>query len=85
MLPHQERSIHTHLSCITVVRFGWTPNESLETHVKLVRDKLRNGAKILADIKNEYAARGQAEPADEEVANYEPPHEDDPYVYLQQL
>lgn len=61
-----------------VVRFGWAPNESLDTHVKLVRDKLRKGAKVLADIKNEYATHIQTGPVDEEVANYEPPHEDDP-------
>jgi ribosomal protein S27AE len=59
-----------------VIRFGWTPDENLDTHVKLVRAKLKRGGKVLADIKAEY--NGNAERTDTEIAKYEPPQDNDP-------
>ncbi|KAG8738539.1 hypothetical protein FRC10_006743 [Ceratobasidium sp. 414] len=61
------------------IRFGWTPDENLETHVKQVRDKLKNGAKVLAGIKNEYSQKTGLEQTDTQISQYGPPEDDDPF------
>ncbi|KAG9079933.1 hypothetical protein FRC06_007300 [Ceratobasidium sp. 370] len=61
------------------IRFGWTPDENLETHVRQVRDKLKNGAKILAGIKNEYSQKADLEQVDTQISQYDPPEDGDPF------
>ncbi|KAG9126570.1 hypothetical protein FRC07_002943 [Ceratobasidium sp. 392] len=61
------------------IRFGWAPDENLETHVGQVREKLRAGTRILSDIKKEYSEKSNLTHMDMEVAQYDLPRDDDPF------
>ncbi|KAF8316114.1 hypothetical protein DL93DRAFT_2056528 [Clavulina sp. PMI_390] len=66
-LNHGRQYLGAHLRRGDFVAFGWSPAKSIEDHLRLARDRLEDGRKLLDEI-----WRSQAPPRTVDVPNIEP-------------